>query len=95
MLARLADLTYRAARRVVVAVIGGTVLLIGIAMLVLPGPAMVVIPVGLAILGLEFAWARSLLRTVKERGTEAFDGIWALWKQRRRNAGAAKGDPQP
>lgn len=42
----------------------------GVALIVLPGPALVVIPVGLAILGLEFAWARSWLRRVKERSTE-------------------------
>ena len=37
-------------RRVIVSVIGATVLLIGVALLVLPGPAFIVIPVGLAIL---------------------------------------------
>ncbi len=48
-------------RRVIVAVIGFTVLLIGIAMIVLPGPAIIVIPLGLAILATEFLWARRLL----------------------------------
>ena len=43
-------------RRVIVSVVGVTVLLIGIALLVLPGPALVVIPVGLAILATEYAW---------------------------------------
>ena len=55
------------ARRVIVIVIGFTVLLVGVAMVVLPGPAVVVIPVGLAILATEFIWARKLLDTVKER----------------------------
>jgi hypothetical protein len=68
---RLLRLGYRAARRVVVAVVGGTVVLIGVAMLVLPGPAMVVIPVGLAILGIEFAWARRWLNKVKEAASQA------------------------
>ncbi len=45
-------------RRVLVAVIGSVVLLIGVAMLILPGPAIVMIPLGLAILASEFAWAR-------------------------------------
>jgi hypothetical protein len=45
-------------RKLAIAVIGGTVLLIGIALIVLPGPAFIVIPVGLAILATEFAWAR-------------------------------------
>jgi uncharacterized protein (TIGR02611 family) len=55
------------ARRFVVAVIGGTILLIGVAMIVLPGPAVVVIPVGLAILATEFVWARRLLERVRDR----------------------------
>ena len=60
-------LTYRLARRIVIGIVGSTILLLGIVMLVTPGPAIVVIPVGLAILGLEFAWARSWLRHVRER----------------------------
>lgn len=53
-------------RRLIIGVIGGTVLLLGVAMVVLPGPAIIVIPLGLAILGTEFIWARRLLR--KSRG---------------------------
>ena len=53
-------------RRILVAVIGGTVLLIGVAMLILPGPAMVVIPLGLAILASEFTWARWGLNWAKK-----------------------------
>ncbi len=49
------------AKRLVVSVVGGTILVIGIALIVLPGPAFLVIPAGLAILGLEFAWARRAL----------------------------------
>ena len=60
-------LTYVWARRIAISIVGGTVLLIGIAMLVLPGPGLVVIPLGLAILGIEFAWARAWLRKVKTR----------------------------
>jgi hypothetical protein len=56
----------RTARRVAVGVIGGTVLAIGVAMLVLPGPAIIVIPVGLGILGAEFAFARRWLRRLRE-----------------------------
>lgn len=55
------------ARRLIVIVVGFTVLAAGVAMVVLPGPAVVVIPVGLAILATEFIWARKLLTTVKER----------------------------
>ncbi|MGH8536614.1 MAG: PGPGW domain-containing protein [Gammaproteobacteria bacterium] len=49
----------------VVGVVGATVVLLGIAMIVLPGPAFIVIPIGLAILGIEFAWARRWLGVVK------------------------------
>ena len=48
-------------RRVVIFVIGSTVVLIGIAMIVLPGPAFIVIPLGLAILATEFLWAKKWL----------------------------------
>jgi uncharacterized protein (TIGR02611 family) len=44
-----------------IAILGGTVLLIGVVLIVLPGPAILVIPLGLAILALEFAWARNWL----------------------------------
>ena len=54
------------ARRLIIAVIGFTVLLLGIAMIVLPGPALIVIPVGLGILSTEFIWAKRLLRKVKD-----------------------------
>jgi tellurite resistance protein TerC len=53
-------------RRFVVGLIGGTVVLLGVVMIVLPGPAIIVIPLGLAILGTEFAWARRLVK--KARG---------------------------
>jgi uncharacterized protein (TIGR02611 family) len=51
----------RAARRVVVMIIGVLVLLVGLAMIFLPGPAIIVIPAGLAILATEFQWAQNLL----------------------------------
>jgi len=53
------------AKRLIIAVIGFTVLLTGLAMIVLPGPALVVIPIGLAILATEYVWARRLLDRVK------------------------------
>jgi tellurite resistance protein TerC len=55
----------RIARRVIVSVVGVTVVLIGVALLVLPGPAFIVIPVGLAILATEYAWARRWLKKVR------------------------------
>ncbi|MDH3620901.1 MAG: PGPGW domain-containing protein [Gammaproteobacteria bacterium] len=66
MIKRGLHLTYKAARRIVIGVVGATVLLIGVVMIVTPGPALVVIPVGLAILSIEFTWARGWLRRLRE-----------------------------
>ena len=52
-------------KRVVIAVVGGTVLALGIVLVVLPGPAFLVIPAGLAILAVEFAWAKRWLRSAR------------------------------
>lgn len=65
--------TLKQAKRIIVAVVGTTVTLIGIAMIVLPGPAFIVIPAGLAILATEFIWARKLLDTVKSKFKDQMD----------------------
>jgi hypothetical protein len=62
----------RTTRRVVIAVIGGTVVLLGVAMILLPGPAIVVIPAGLAILATEFAWAKHLLKKMRAQASAIF-----------------------
>jgi uncharacterized protein (TIGR02611 family) len=64
----------KAVRRVIVSVVGVTVLLIGIVLIVLPGPAFVVIPVGLAILATEYAWARRWLRKVRRIASDVVSG---------------------
>jgi len=63
-------------RKLIVAVIGVTILLLGVAMIALPGPAVIVIPLGLGILATEFAWARRAVRRArvmiaKARGRES------------------------
>jgi tellurite resistance protein TerC len=70
-----ARITYKWARRIAIAVVGGTVLLAGIALTVLPGPAFVVIPVGLGILSLEFAWARRWLAKVRATADTFVNGV--------------------
>ena len=55
----------RQVKRVFIFIIGMTVLLFGVALIVLPGPAFLVIPAGLAILGIEFEWARRRLRALR------------------------------
>ncbi|MGH8250748.1 MAG: PGPGW domain-containing protein [Steroidobacteraceae bacterium] len=67
--------TYQWARRIVVAVIGGSILLLGVAMVVLPGPAIIVIPIGLGVLGLEFAWARHWLRKLRATASGVVDRV--------------------
>ena len=57
--------TYRAGRKLAIAMIGASVVTLGVAMLVLPGPAVIVIPLGLAILAVEFAWARRWLERLR------------------------------
>ena len=49
-------------RKVIVAVIGTTILLIGVALIVLPGPAFIVIPLGIGVLASEFVWARRVIK---------------------------------
>lgn len=66
----LATLTYKQARRVVILITGSTILLVGIVMIFLPGPAILVIPLGLTMLAAEFAWARLWLRRIRRTGKE-------------------------
>jgi uncharacterized protein (TIGR02611 family) len=54
-------------RRLLVGIIGGIVLLIGLLLIFLPGPAFIVIPAGLAILATEFSWAKELLAKIKKK----------------------------
>lgn len=83
MVKRTLEATYRIARRIVVGVIGFSVLLLGVVMLITPGPALVVIPVGLGILSLEFAWARHWLRTLRRKIEEQGGELRSRWAQRK------------
>jgi len=57
----------RHTRRLIVFVIGSIVLLFGIILIFTPGPAIIIIPMGLAILATEFIWAETLLNKIKEK----------------------------
>ncbi len=61
--------------RVVVAIFGFLVVLAGLAMLVLPGPGLLVIAIGLGILALEFVWAERLLERTVDKMDEAADAV--------------------
>ncbi len=70
---------HRTARRIAIGIAGATVILAGVAMIFLPGPALLVIPAGLAILGIEYAWAHRWL----QRLSDASERIVARWRSRR------------
>ncbi len=59
--------TLKQVRKFIVIIIGFSMIAIGLVMVVLPGPAFIFIPAGVAILATEFIWAKKLLQKVKER----------------------------
>lgn len=68
-------LVYRLLRKLVVAAVGGSVVLVGAVMIFTPGPALVVIPAGLAILATEFVWAKRLLEHARKHAIEAVRAV--------------------
>ena len=67
----------RSSRRIAITVVGAAVVAAGLAMLVLPGPGILVVAVGFAILGTEYAWAAAALEKTKkmaEKGGRAAKG---------------------
>jgi tellurite resistance protein TerC len=66
---RFGAVSYQWARRIVIGVIGGTILLVGLVMMLTPGPGIAGVLLGLAILAVEFAWARAWLARVKHSVT--------------------------
>jgi hypothetical protein len=65
----------RSGKRIAVTIAGFLVVLAGAAMLVLPGPGILVIIAGLAILATEYVWAQRLLRIAKEKANQAKDVV--------------------
>ena len=73
-------------KKVIVALVGGTVLLVGMALLVLPGPGLPIIAVGIAILATEFLWARRALKNAKGAVAKARSRSgFGAWLRRRRH----------
>ena len=60
------EILYKQIRKLVVFLIGISIVLIGCVLFFTPGPAIIVIPVGLAVLATEFIWAKKLLKKFKE-----------------------------
>ena len=70
-----------------VAIVGGVFIVLGLVMLVTPGPGIAFLVLGLLVLATEFAWAEILLRKVKERSKAAADA--ARSRMSRRSGGVA------
>jgi uncharacterized protein (TIGR02611 family) len=68
--------TLKHAKRAIVAIVGFTLLTLGIVMLVTPGPGWAVIILGLSILAIEFVWARRLLKRLKQAGSDIKNSIF-------------------
>jgi uncharacterized protein (TIGR02611 family) len=68
--------TLRMAYALIIAIIGSTIILIGIVLLLLPGPGIAVIIVGLGVLASEFAWARRLLKKTKNELKKEMEKLW-------------------
>jgi uncharacterized protein (TIGR02611 family) len=54
-------------RKSAIALAGGLLVLLGVIMLVTPGPGWLAIAAGLAVLATEFEWAQRLLERVRKR----------------------------
>ncbi|MTD17432.1 hypothetical protein GIS00_26215 [Nakamurella sp. YIM 132087] len=62
-------------KRTVIAVLGGVLTLVGIALLVLPGPGFLLIAAGLAVLGTQFEWAHKPLEYAKVKAEQGIDEV--------------------
>ena len=82
--------TYKVAKRIAIGVVGGTVLIMGVVMMVTPGPGIAGILLGLGILGIEFAWARIWLKRIKAKGQDVISSI-----RRKKEAEPVKADAPP
>ena len=65
----------RSGKRILVTAVGGFLVLVGVALLVLPGPGWLVIFIGLGILATEYVWAERLLKMAKDKATQAKDKV--------------------
>lgn len=65
-----ATLSYRMLKKIIVVLAGSSLLLIGALLLILPGPGILIILIGLTILGSQFLWARNLLLKIKNKSKE-------------------------
>jgi uncharacterized protein (TIGR02611 family) len=71
MISSIANMVKKHGKRAGIFVVGWVIVLAGIAMLVLPGPGLLVIIAGLSVLGIEFAWAAKLRDQAKDKAKAA------------------------
>jgi uncharacterized protein (TIGR02611 family) len=64
--------TYKTIRKTVVFIAGVIVIIAGIILLVIPGPGLLTIAVGLVILSSEFEWAERHQKNIKKRIQDAY-----------------------
>lgn len=67
-------------RKTLVTIVGGLLTLTGILLLVMPGPAWLLLPVGLAILSLEYPWARRWLKQSQKMMTQSAAWLDKKWR---------------
>jgi uncharacterized protein (TIGR02611 family) len=82
-LAGIAHVLWHSGRRLAVVIAGFALVAAGVAMLVLPGPGLLVIIAGLALLAREFVWADRLLQSAKARAASGADAARRLMRRRR------------
>jgi uncharacterized protein (TIGR02611 family) len=89
---------WRSSKRIVVFVIGVALIVLGVVMLVVPGPGLLVIIAGLAVLATEFAWAAMALEKAREHaakaGTAAKQGLGRIRGRGKPDETAAEPEPQ-
>jgi uncharacterized protein (TIGR02611 family) len=73
----------RSSKRAAILVIGLALVAGGLAMLVLPGPGILVVIAGLAVLATEFVWAERMLDTAKEQASKARGRATGALRRRR------------
>jgi len=74
------------AYRTAVGVVGGTLSVVGLLLVPLPGPGWLVVFLGLAVLGTEFHWARRVSAWLKRM----LDRFWKWWRARRARRAAER-----
>lgn len=64
--------------KIAITMIGGILVLLGAVLIILPGPAWLLLPIGLAVLSIEYPWARRWLKLSQRQMKQS-----ALWLDKR------------